>query len=108
MSLPGAQTALDFSRPTYTADAYGGQVPSFSAVYSSVVGSLQPAKGRTVEEFARRGMQIDFVFYTAQAITLDTNDRASDGTNYYNVEWFSPNGMAGQSRYYAAYLKRKD
>jgi hypothetical protein len=70
-----------------------------------VAGSLQPAKGRTIEEFARRSMKIDFVFYTETAIALRPNDRASDGTSYYNVVFFQ--NMAGQSRYYAAFLNKQ-
>lgn len=106
MALPGTQTTLDFTRPTITTDSAGGQTNTFAALYTDVAGSLQPVRGNTIVEFAKRNMQVSHVFYTQTTLALQTGDRANDGTSYYLVQWFGDE--AGQGRVFSAYLLRKD
>lgn len=93
-------------RPTTTADSYGGHSKAWATVYGSLPGSLQPAKGRTIEEFARRSMQVTNTFYTTQAVSLLAGDRLVCGGVNYLVVAFAD--MAGRGSHYAIHLLRKD
>ncbi len=106
MPLPGRLISMTFERPTYTADAVGGQVATFATLYSAVSGSLQEVKSKTIEEFAKRSAITAFRFYTETQIALLTGDRAYDGTDYYVVQSSSDQG--GQGRVYSADLILKD
>ncbi len=106
MPLPGTQTTLDFTRPTYTADSAGGQTLTFAALYSDVAGSLQGRSSKTSEEFAHRTAISMFKFYTTTAIDLQTGDLASDGVTNYVVQSSTDEG--GQGRVFSADLILKD
>ncbi len=106
MPLPGRLQDVTFKRPAFTADAMGGQVRTNSTIYS-VSGSLQPASGRIIEEFARRSMQISHTFYTNTEIVLKAGDIMTDASAAtYNVVYFTDE--AGQARVFSAHLLKKD
>jgi hypothetical protein len=107
VSLTGQYNCtFDIERPTTTADAMGGQSKSFAVTYNDVGGMLQPASGRTIEEFARRSMQISHRIYTATEVACRAGDRAIIDSVKYEVVWHED--QAGKGRVYAIYLLRKD
>ena len=69
-------------------------------------GSLQPAKGRTIEEFARRSLQISHTYFTTTAVTLLAGDRLVCNSVNYLVVAFAD--MAGRGSHHAIHLLRKD
>lgn len=99
------QTA-DIQRPTYAADAYGGQTATWATTYDDIRISLQPARGKVIEEFARLSMQITHVAYTGSTVSLKAGDRLVCNSKNYLVQAYRD--MAGQARAYAIYLLEKD
>lgn len=93
-------------RPTYTADAYGGHVATFATVYSGVPGSLQPAKGRTIDEFARRSEQVSHTFYTDTPVATLAGDRLVVSSVNYLI--LADADMAGRGSHFAIHCLKKD
>ena len=93
------------SRPTITADALGGQTRTFATV-STFRCTIQPARGKVVEEFAKRSMIVTHRAYTTTAVSVQTGDRlVSDGVNYLIHGWGK---SADDGRLYHIDLERKD
>lgn len=108
MSLLSLSThSATFSRPANTTDAVGGLVRgTYTAQYSSIAGSLQPAPGRIVDEFARRSIRITHTFYTPTALTLYAGDKCVIGSGTYIVH--AATDQAGRGRVCAVQLESKD
>ncbi len=99
------QTAT-IKRTNYGTDDFGGVTISYSAVYTDVPVSVQPASGRTIEEFARRGTQITNTVYTPKAVAIKSEDTVEVGSAIYLVQWFED--QAGRGRVYAIHCKQKE
>lgn len=84
----------------------GGQVRANTTVYS-VTGSLQPASGKTITEFARRGKSVSHTFWSESELILETGDIMTDGNDTtYIVVWSGDE--AGQGRVFAAHVIEKE
>jgi hypothetical protein len=107
MSLASLAThTADIERKSTTASSYGGHTDSFSAVYDDIAGSFQPLRGELRERFARMGIDVSHVFYTATSVTTQAGDRlVISGVNY--PIGHSEN-MAGRSRGWAVYVRQTD
>lgn len=107
MSLTGlCRSTGTISRPTYSADNYGGQVASFATAYTLYNLLIQPASGRITEEFAKRGLQVSHVAYTPTEVAILAGDKlVSGGVTYLIQSW---GDEAGQGRVWKLYLLRKD
>lgn len=102
-----SNTAATFERKTSTTDALGlGQTETFAQVYAASV-SLQPATGRTVEEFARSGFQVTHMAYTQTVMSLESGDRMLTGGLYYVVQG-PQRDMGGRHKAYSIPLLLKD
>lgn len=97
-----------FERKSVTKDSLGlGRNESFATAYADVPISLQPADGRTVEEFARAGFRVSHIAYTATEMTLLSGDRMDLGGVYYIV--MGPQrDMAGRGKAFSVPLLLKD
>lgn len=84
----------------------GGKTVTYSVQYDDLDACLQPARGRIVEQFAKRSMLVDYVAYTPVAIDLREGDRVVNGGDYYTVVAWGD--MAGRGTAFAIYLKKKD
>lgn len=94
-------------RPTASADAYGGESNSFSALLSDFACTVQPASGRLIEQFARLSMQISHTLYTPTDITsARAGDRVVFNSENYIVVW--KEDQAGRASVYAIHLLKKD
>jgi len=98
------QTAT-LSRVTTTADAMGGQVPTWTATYSDFACNIQPRRGGLREKFDRPEMHVTHVLYTATAITAATGDRVVSGGVTYLVQ--HGGDTAGKSRMTTLYLTKE-
>lgn len=96
----------DIERPTYTADAVGGQTATFAVQYDDVPGRLHPISGRMLEYFAKRSMHVTHVFYTPVEVTVLAGDRLVIGSSYYVVQYGED--QAGQGDVFAVYVKKLD
>ena len=107
MSLASlATTTADIERKSTTASSYGGHTDSWSVVYDDVAGTLQPLSGHLRERFARMGIEVSHVFYTATALTTQAGDRlVISGVNY-PID--HTEDMGGRGRAYAVYVKQTD
>lgn len=93
-------------RKSTTASSYGGQTVSYATAYSDVLGTLQPIRGELRERFARMGVEVSHVFYTATAVTTQAGDRlVISGVNY-PID--HSEDMGGRGRAYAVYVKQTD
>jgi hypothetical protein len=108
MSLAALCThEADIESVTHAADTYGGQTATFAAFLSGVPCSLQPASGRIVEEFARRGMRVDFTMYSPTDISgALAGYRVTIDSVKYLVVWAED--QAGRGSVFAVHLLRKD
>lgn len=103
-----SNTTTTIERKTVTADALGiGHVETFASVYTNVAMSLQPANGRTIDEFLREGFHVTHMAYTARAMTLLMGDRFNHGGKYYIVQGKQRN-MAGRDKAYSIPVLEKD
>lgn len=97
-----------FQRKTVVKDTVGlGHDESFATAYADVAIALQPANGRTVEEFAREGFQVNHMAYTETVMSLQRGDRLLVGTTYYIVQGPQRN-MGGRDKAYSVPLLLKD
>lgn len=103
-----ANTSATFERKTVTKDSLSlGHNESFATVYADVPISLQPADGRTVEEFARAGFRVSHMAYTETPMVLLSGDRMVVGSSYYIV--MGPQrDMAGRGKAFSVPLLLKD
>jgi hypothetical protein len=103
--MTGTATA---QRPTYAADAYGGQVPTFAALLSDFPCTVQPKSGREVgDENGQRVMHRMFNLYTPTDITsVRTGDRIVFNSANYLVE--SVEDMGGRGTHFKLELLKKD
>lgn len=76
------------NRPTATKDSEGGISESYTAVYSDVPCSVQPAATKDIQLYAQRQVQITHTFFVAKAMTLKPGDRLA-----YNSRTFLFQGM---------------
>lgn len=107
MSLAGLCNAtMTVQRPTYTADSYGGHTASFAAVYTDIRCSFQPASGRVIERFAKRGIDVSHTAYTPTAVTILAGDRVVFNSENYVAQWGED--QAGRNRVYAVHVKKQD
>jgi hypothetical protein len=93
--------------PTWAADAYGGQVPTFAAVLSDFPCCLQPRGGKEVLENDQRVWVQAFELYTPTDITAARPGYrvVVDSVNYI-VD--ADHDMAGRGSHFKLSLIRKD
>lgn len=108
MSLASlCNTSATFQHKTVAADTLGlGHNETFATAYTVLV-SLQPASGRTIEEFARAGFQVSHVAYMADVMTLAAGDKMLVGSTPYIVQG-PQRDMGGRTKAYSVPLLQKD
>jgi hypothetical protein len=97
-----------FERKTVAQDALKlGHNETFATAYADVAIALQPANGRTVEEFSRAGFQVSHMVYTATAMTILAGDRMIVDGAYYIVQG-PQRDMGGRGKAYSVPVRLKD
>jgi len=108
MSIAALSNRLaTFQRKTVTPDALGlGHAEAFSDTYIAKI-ALQPANGRTIDEFARGGFQVSHMAYTEVVMTLASGDRMLFNGAYYVIVG-PERDMGGRGKAYSIPLLLKD
>jgi hypothetical protein len=106
LSLCNASAVIQAA--TTTSGAIGGHTTTFATAQTISACTIQPAKGRTIEEYAKRSIHIDHTLYTPEPITatLTPGSRVTSGGITYLVQ-AGPFDQAGRARVYAIHLLKK-
>ena len=77
-------------RPTYTADAMGGQTAVYATVNSKIKCALIPVASELSESYARRSIVVTHQIVTDVDCEATDGDRFVIGTAYYVLKGLSP------------------
>ncbi len=103
---------MSVERKTDVKDAIGSNVPTWAARTiggsTSVPCYFAPASTKTIQEFARNDMVVEYEVYTAIDVAATLADRLLKGGIYYNVIGYKPftHPTGGQSVYVTIVGKR--
>lgn len=77
---------VTFERKSVSPDALNlGHNETFTAIYSNVVASVQPASAAVRDVFSRSGLEVTHTVYLPGVYTLMAGDRMVQGSTYYIV-----------------------
>ena len=78
---------------------------TWSVVYDDIPVAVQPMDGRTINEFQRRNLQVNYSIYTPTTVALQTGDRVVVGSTKYLVQAWGD--MAGKGRVFVMHCLLK-
>lgn len=79
---------VSVQRPTPTKGTSGGEIDSYTTVYSELACCVQPVSTSWLVRYAQRGIDVTHTIFTNQGPTIRNGDRVVYGTRTFLVQGF--------------------
>lgn len=88
--------SIDYLRPTFTKDKEGGQVRTYTTLYSSVSADVQPISQAKAVQFAKENIKTTHHVYVTRDLGFVVGDVIQHGSDQYTTT--AAVNMAGRGR----------